>query len=177
MSACANHTAPTRPKPTLQAPTLSTTPRRSVILIAVRASFPPMAYSLRRCLSQVRTTTEMKTYQIVIAVTGVASIAVLGFALFLQAMATTLPFEYAVRAEFGQLPETDEPLRLWFLTQPGVTNCVVGRNGDEVRVYFVMVQIVGNTSPQCPDVKLAFKKFGYLGKQKLEQSRTLYCGT
>ena len=56
---------------------------------------------------------------------------------------------YNVQAEFAQLPPNDEALEEWLRQQPGVVEHAVHveRNGQNVRVFFIIVQNLRKQPP------------------------------
>lgn len=93
-------------------------------------------------------------------IVGVSS---LGVALLLLAeFVVHIPMDYVVRAEFQELPASDQELEEWLLQQPGVYIGFVHREGSKV------VLVWGHTqthfwNPVTPNVQVEFERFGYRG--------------
>jgi hypothetical protein len=95
---------------------------------------------------------------------GVAAVTLgLAFAmLFVVHVVFAPPMDYVVRAQFQELPASDDELKGWLLNQPGVYTGFVQREGR------TLVLIWGNTrthfwNPVTPNVRAQFERFGYRG--------------
>jgi hypothetical protein len=93
---------------------------------------------------------------------GTAAVGLCAVQLYVGRLPFEPPMDYIVRAEFQELPTTDEALQQWLLQQPGVYIGFVRREGNTVILAW------GHTrthfwDPITPDVRVAFNTFGYKG--------------
>jgi hypothetical protein len=80
------------------------------------------------------------------------------------------PMDYVVRAEFQELPPTDEALEQWLLQQPGVYIGFVEREGNTVVLAW------GNAGthiwdPASPNIRPEFENFGYKGLVRYREKK------